>query len=138
MPITRSSHNDHLIVSIRGRMDARFIQAQRENLETLPSEVKDVILFDLSKTDFIDSSGIGFLVYIFKRIKPQKFQMAIIGMNGQPKDIIEMLKINRLIDCVDSVSKFVDGTDTAKRGSKLLGGKKIYRQRVEIKRNSHA
>jgi anti-anti-sigma factor len=91
MPITRSSHNDHLIVAIKGRLDARFIQEEREDLDRLLSEVKDVILFDLSRTDFIDSSGIGFLVYIYKRIKPQKLSMAIIGLNGQPKEIVQML-----------------------------------------------
>ena len=106
MSITTSASNDNLIISIKGRMDARFIDEKRHELELLPKEIVSDVLFDLSCTDFIDSSGIGFIVYLYKRLKPQQRRMAIIGLNGQPKDVIKMLRIDRMVDCVDTVEEF--------------------------------
>ncbi len=134
MPIQRAYHNDHLIVSISGRFDARFIQDKRENLDLLLGEVKDVILFDLSNADFIDSSGIGFLVYMYKRIKPKKQDMAILGANGQPKDIIEMLRINRMISCVTTMAAYSDKVNK-KSGLERLGLKRNSRSRFTLKRS---
>jgi anti-anti-sigma factor len=118
MPITQNRTNDHIIIAISGRMDARFITEQREVLDQLPSQIDTTVFFDLSATDFIDSSGIGFLVYIYKRIKPQKRQMAIIGLSGQPKDTVEMLRINKLIDCVDNVEELTSKLIARKAGRK--------------------
>ena len=118
MPITRTSYNDHLIIAFKGRLDVRFIQAQREVLEQLPSQINSTVLFDLSGIDFIDSSGIGFLVYIFKRIKPQNYAMAIIGLNGQPRDTVEMLRINRMIDCADTLEDFEKQASEKEYGTK--------------------
>jgi anti-anti-sigma factor len=103
MPITQTRHDDYLIIAFNGRMDARFITAKREALDKLPSQIDTTVFFDFTNVDFIDSSGVGFLVYIYKRIKPNNHKMALLGLHGQPKDTIEMLRINRLIDCVDNV-----------------------------------
>ena len=118
MPITRTAYNDHLIIAFKGRLDVRFIQAQREVLEQLPSQINSTVLFDLSGIDFIDSSGIGFLVYIFKRIKPQNYAMAIIGLTGQPRDTVEMLRINRMIDCADTLEDFEKQASEKEYGTK--------------------
>ncbi len=118
MPITRSSYNDHLIIAFKGKLDVRFIQAQREVLEQLPSQINGTVLFDLSGIDFIDSSGIGFLVYIYKRIKPQKYSMAILGLTGQPRDTVEMLRINRMIDCADTLADFEHQASQKEYGTK--------------------
>ena len=133
MPITTSASNDNLIISIKGRMDARFIAEKRNELELLPQEIVSDVLFDLSCTDFIDSSGIGFLVYIFKRLKPQGRRMAILGLNGQPKDVIKMLRIDQMINCVDTIEQFdhvVAGKVPGSRRAalkKLVARKRFFR-----------
>lgn len=124
MSITRTFYKDNLIISINGRMDARFIQDQRENLESLPNEVKDQIFFDLSNADFIDSSGIGFLVYMFKRIKPENKSMAILGLNGQPKSTVRMLKIDRMIPCAENLRVYTEQSNK-KRPSARAALKKL-------------
>lgn len=133
MPITRSAHNDHLVISIHGRMDARFIQTQREMLDKLPREDNSGILFDLSNTNFIDSSGIGFLVYVYKRITPKKRAMAILGLNGQPKEVVEMLHINRLIDCSDSINAFETKAAAKIPARKRVSLRTMARNRIFIK-----
>ena len=133
MPITTSASNENLIISIKGRMDARFITEKRQELELLPQEIVSDVLFDLSCTDFIDSSGIGFLVYIYKRLKPQNRKMGIVGLNGQPKEVIKMLRIDKMINCVDTVEEFekinqghVPGTRRAAL-KKLVSRKRFFR-----------
>lgn len=125
MAITTSASNDNLIIAIKGRMDARFITEKREELELLPQEILSDVLFDLSCTDFIDSSGIGFLVYMFKRLRPQGRKMAILGLNGQPKDVIQMLRIDRMINCVTTVEEFEQSSAGKVPGSRRAALKKL-------------
>ena len=63
------------------------------------------IIFDLSGTEFIDSSGIGFLVFMLKRLRPKNRTIHILGLNGQPKKVVQMLRINRMIRCLNCLSE---------------------------------
>ncbi|MFT4928094.1 MAG: anti-sigma B factor antagonist [Phenylobacterium sp.] len=138
MSIMQTISNDQLKITIRGRFDARFIQAERETLDKLAGRVRGTILFDLSSADFIDSSGIGFLVYIYKRIKPQNRSMAIIGLNGQPKSTVEMLNIHRLINCFDNEIAFNQQPAPKVPGSRRAALKKMAKSRIFIKRKEVA
>lgn len=132
MPITHSSYNDNLIIAVTGRMDARFIQEQREVLEKLPKQIDSDVLFDLSSADFIDSSGIGFLVYLYKRLKPQNYALTILGLNGQPLDTVKMLRIDRMINCVNTLADF--DRKTNKKGGKREALKNLVSRKRFVKR----
>ena len=60
--------------------------------------------------------------------------MAILGANGQPKDIIEMLRINRMISCVTTMAAYSDKVNK-KSGLERLGLKRNSRSRFTLKRS---
>lgn len=106
MPISQELFDDHRVITIRGTLDARMIQQQRNVLEQIPASIDRPVVFDLSDIKFLDSSGIGFLVYVFKRIAPSQYPMAISGLKDQPLKTIKMLHIHRMIPCIDSIETF--------------------------------
>ena len=111
MVVKKSICNSHLMLSVEGQFTASNIMSVRKIFEQIPLEVDKTLLFDLSKTQLIDSSGIGMLVYIYKRIKRHRQTMVILGLHGQPQRLFNMLHIGRFIQCIDSPESFFKQQD---------------------------
>jgi anti-anti-sigma factor len=94
---TNTSQGD-LLVKLDGDMDALGCSEIRPQLEhfTNPQTSKNVIL-DLSEVHFLDSSGIGAIVFLFKRLRVQGRTLEITGVQGQPKELMQLLRIDSAI-----------------------------------------
>jgi anti-sigma B factor antagonist len=64
-------------------LDASYVTRVRPNIERLAEASEDVVL-DLSKVEFVDSSGLGALVFLHKRLVSRGHRLKIIGLRGQP------------------------------------------------------
>lgn len=92
------SSNGDLILSLSGEMDAHGCNQIKPILEEIVATVQTKnVLLDLNDVDFIDSSGIGAIVYLFKRLKAQHQSLVIRGVHGQPKELMELLRIDSAI-----------------------------------------
>ena len=60
--------NEHMLVSVAGRLVARFAPEFRDEVLSKMTPESNV-LFDLSQMDHIDSSGLGALVQILQKAK---------------------------------------------------------------------
>ena len=74
---------------ISGYFDAQTVSALEEDFQALIDENKGRIVLDLSAGDFMDSSGIGSIVFLYKRLTLKNRTLTLVGLNGQPKKIIE-------------------------------------------------
>ena len=128
MSFKTRAENNHLVIAVKGNMDSHFVTDQREQIESLPHENSGDIIFDLSSTEFIDSSGIGFLVFMLKRLKPKNRNIHILGLNGQPKKVVEMLRINRMIRCLNSLNDLQEhgAKDTDMKVKKLASQSRVF------------
>jgi anti-anti-sigma factor len=86
-----------LIVKLSGEMDAFGCTQIRAELEKVAYSQENNILLDLSNVSFLDSSGIGVIVFLFKRLKAKGRSMEIIGVQGQPKELMNLLRISSAI-----------------------------------------
>ena len=92
------SANGDLVLSLSGEMDAHGCSQIRPTLEEIVATAQDKnVLLDLNKVEFIDSSGIGAIVYLFKRLKAQQQTLVIRGVHGQPKELMELLRVGSAI-----------------------------------------
>jgi anti-anti-sigma factor len=66
-------------------------------LESLAEEASGDIYLDLSGVSFLDSSGIGAMVFLFKRLKARNLALEIVQPLGQPRQLLEMLRIHEAI-----------------------------------------
>lgn len=107
--------NDAIAINLEGEFDACVVAQQRENFEGFSQKKKNVVV-DMSNVYFIDSSGIGALVFLYKRLISRKLTLSVVGLSGQPKDLFEMLHLNKTLDCFDSIESFLKdhyGEDSA-------------------------
>ena len=87
MPVTYKVADD---------MDADFMASIRDELEMLANGDDHVVL-DVSAVTFIDSSGIGGMVFLYKRLATQGRKLMLHGLGGQPLQMLKYLRLNELL-----------------------------------------
>lgn len=92
-----NSTDNNLLILLTGEMDANGCSKIRPDLEAITQQQESHIVLDISGISFIDSSGIGAIVFLFKRLKEQQRSMGIIGVQGQPQELMTLLRIGSAI-----------------------------------------
>ena len=96
MEYRTSKHGDTATLRIVGELDALSVPEIRAELDRLVSDGDRQVLVDLSGLHLIDSSGVGALVSLFKRIRAEGRQFSVTGVHGQPMQIFEVLRLDHV------------------------------------------
>jgi stage II sporulation protein AA (anti-sigma F factor antagonist) len=98
MELSFEKKDINLIVALTGEFDLHTAGYFKEKIENhLDSEVNNLIL-NLQTIDFIDSSGIGAILSIYKRIEKRGGKMAIINISPTLKRVFEVSGVLNVID----------------------------------------
>lgn len=98
------------VICLRGRFDSDAVGQARSRLEHSVTDYWGDVYVDLSAATFIDSSTLGSLVFLFKRLAVRKRKMVLIGLTGQPRQVIEYLRIDHVIDVLPRMPAFIETT----------------------------
>jgi anti-sigma B factor antagonist len=93
---TREDHGAETTVKIDGTLDAVSASELRPVVDALVAEQRASVLLELSGLRLIDSSGVGVIVSLFKRIRAQGGEVRIQGLRDQPKAIFKLLRLDRV------------------------------------------
>lgn len=93
---TRTDNGDDTLLSIDGTLDALTAPELRPTLDALVAEGKKSITVELSNLRLIDSSGVGALVSLLKRVRAHGGEVRISGLKDQPLAIFKLLQLNRV------------------------------------------
>ena len=90
--------NGKVIVTLRGEFDAYGARAVRGVFEDLV-EIEDSrnVSINMNGVDFIDSSGIGEIVFLYRRLKGVNRNLELVGVQGKVWEVLELLKIHQAI-----------------------------------------
>jgi anti-anti-sigma factor len=97
MIYTRGTEGEAAVLSIVGELDAVSVPDLRPALEQLVAERLARIVVDLEQLRLIDSSGVGALVYLFRRAREQGGQVVVRGAHQQPLAILRLLKLDQIL-----------------------------------------
>ena len=87
-----------LVLELHGEFDALGSAEIRNELETVATQsAPEIVFLDLQNVVFIDSSGVGAIVFLYKRLRENNRQLQIIGAHGQPRELLELLRIHKAI-----------------------------------------
>ncbi len=78
--------------NIDTNFDAEYLQQFGRRIDSLAGAGEDVTL-DLSSVTFIDSTGIGALVALHKKLTASGHRLKISGLRGQPLQLFINLKL---------------------------------------------
>jgi anti-sigma B factor antagonist len=97
MTYATSLENDALVLYVRGELDAVTVETIRESLDQLATAGHRTIVVDLSGLRVIDSSGVGSIVSLYKRVRSYGGQVTVRGAKDQPLAILKLLKLDRVL-----------------------------------------
>jgi anti-anti-sigma factor len=78
--------------------------------DTLASGVQ-VLLVDLRKTSFMDSSGLGALVVAMKRVRENNGKFALCSVGGQARMLLELASMEKVFDIYTDRTDFNNTLD---------------------------
>jgi anti-sigma B factor antagonist len=89
---------------IRGELDALSASDLRPILDELVDSACREIIVDLSHLRMVDSSGVGALVSLYKRVRAQGGEVRFIGVTAQPLVIFKLLRLDLVFGLVPDPS----------------------------------
>lgn len=88
---------DTVMLTLKGEFDALAVADARPMLEGIVAKGDTNLIMDFSGVDFLDSAGIGCLVFLFKRLYAVKRTLTLQGLRDQPQRLIRSLRIDTAI-----------------------------------------
>ena len=83
-------------LTIGGSLDAVTVVELRPALDSIVGARPKAVSVDLSKLELIDSSGVGAIVSLFKRMREYGGAVRIEGVTSQPLAIFRLLRLDRV------------------------------------------
>ncbi|MGE5786411.1 MAG: STAS domain-containing protein [Myxococcales bacterium] len=85
-------------VEISGELDATTVAELRPQLNAIADELPSRVEVDLSRLRLVDSSGVGAIIALFKRVRANGNAFVVTGVNGQPLSIFKVLRLDKVFD----------------------------------------
>jgi anti-sigma B factor antagonist len=96
MKYNLTESGDETVLEIEGTLDAVTAPDLRTVVDQLVNERRMAVTLELSALRLIDSSGVGVIVALFKRIRANGGQVKIVGLRDQPRAIFRLLRLDRV------------------------------------------
>jgi anti-sigma B factor antagonist len=101
-------HSGVVVWKIVGSLDAVAEDEMLAKVDDLLVRGHTRVVVDLSRLKLIDSSGIGSLVSLLKRVRAVRGDVKVAGIGGQPATIFKLLKLDSAFQCSASVEEALD------------------------------
>lgn len=99
--------NEIYIIDVNGEMDLYNSYKLKELvMKMLEKKVVNFII-NLEHVDYIDSSGIGALIYICSTIKKMNLKLSITNVHGSVKKVIELTKLMGYFPIANTVEEAI-------------------------------
>ena len=83
-------------LEIDGALDALTVPDIRPVLDALVNDGVRHVTVDIEKVSLIDSSGVGAIVSLFKRLKAEGGEMVLVGARDQPLAVLKLLRLDKV------------------------------------------
>ncbi len=94
MNCSREDHGDATTLHIRGELDALSAGELRPLLDRVVEDGRRDVTVDLSQLRLVDSSGVGALVSLYKRVRAGGGQVVFTNVTSQPLVIFKLLRLD--------------------------------------------
>lgn len=84
-----------IIVSLEGAIDLHRAPDAHRALVSACDERPKRLIVNLTDVTYMDSSGIGTLVEVFRRVNAYKGQLVLCGMNDRVHSVFEITKLDK-------------------------------------------
>lgn len=100
---------DATIVELAGDVDLRHSPALHAALVEVANERPKRLVLNLTEVPYMDSSGVGTLVEVFRRITRYDGKMVLCGLSSRVRSVFEITKLDRFFTICDTPEQAVQG-----------------------------
>ncbi|MFA5948098.1 MAG: STAS domain-containing protein [Candidatus Gracilibacteria bacterium] len=105
---TSSLEKDHQIVQFDGDFDTAGFNDVKPDLDKIILNFKGKnLIFDFTKLQFINSSGIGYLMEVHAHLIKGGRTLVIVGSNDHVKDVFDAVGIAEIVKFYDKLDDFL-------------------------------
>lgn len=109
---TREVRKNFQLIRLTGLLDAFSEAIFRKVLSKLVDEDPANLILDLSKIDFVDSSGLGALVQLVKKAQAAGGSLQIVT-NPRVTQTVKLVRLEKFLSLQTSVEAAVENVDKA-------------------------
>lgn len=101
--------NDVLIIGLTGSLDVSVQSLLKEKISDIThSEQQDDLVLDFQQVNFIDSSCLGALVSLAKKMREKNGDMKIARMSDDVRSIFQITRLDRVFDVYDKLEEAIE------------------------------
>ncbi|HEU4700649.1 MAG TPA: STAS domain-containing protein [Gemmatimonadales bacterium] len=101
--------NGVLTVQVEGQLIVGNRQALKDLIQQALDRGDTRILIDFTRTGYIDSSGLGALVSISKKVREAGGELRLAGLNEDLRSLFELTKLDTLFAIADTREQALAG-----------------------------
>jgi len=94
MNCIRTDEGGESRLTIDGALDALTVRDIRPVIDAVVADRPTRVTVDLEKLNLIDSSGVGAIVSLFKRVKANGGNVVVVNAREQPLAVLKLLKLD--------------------------------------------
>jgi anti-anti-sigma factor len=100
--ITHEIEGETIEISISGELNINTLPGIRAKIEKLDIETYGNVVIDLNKVDFLDSSGMGYLVVLIKNVRSRGAAVSLRDPSLGVRRMLSAIRIDRYVSIVDA------------------------------------
>ena len=108
MTIKLKKNNNIYVIELDGELDLYNAYKVKTLYAKMAEKGINSIILDLENLDYLDSSGLGSMIYIFSDLKNHDGKMSLCHLNGAPKNLIQMTRLDKLFLIADTIEESVE------------------------------
>jgi anti-sigma B factor antagonist len=102
---------DHTVLEVGGEVDVYTAPRLRERLVELVEQGARHVVVDLSRVEFLDSTGLGVLVGALKRLRAAGGTLGLVCAHERLLKIFRITALDRVFALYDTVEAATSATD---------------------------
>ena len=95
------------IIDVLGEMDLYNSYKLKELLMKMIEKKIEKFIINMEEVEYIDSSGIGALIYITSTVKKMNLNLSITNVHGSVKKVIELTKLSNFFPILPNLEEAV-------------------------------
>ncbi|HUW68809.1 MAG TPA: anti-sigma factor antagonist [bacterium] len=107
MELKIRKNGNNYIIDVNGEMDLYNSYKLKELVMKMLEKKVEHFIINLENVDYIDSSGIGALIYICSTIKKMNLRLIITNIHGSVKKVIELTKLMGYFPITNSIEEAI-------------------------------
>jgi anti-sigma B factor antagonist len=98
MTTLRTDSGEETTLKVSQTLDANTVSEFSAVVDKVVQDNRKKVTVDLSTLALIDSSGVGSIVSLYKRVRASGGEVRVVGAKGQPLAIFKLLRLDRVFN----------------------------------------